>query len=136
MAVFGGLCPAARLGLQAQEGKLLMQSSAVLELNVRVVNALDLSGTFVLQTPLDVTQQTLTSELQQVPGFIFAQDFTPGPGIPPDDNNGINGDFVDGAGYSATFGGPFDYQKFVREEASGALTTHAGPVTNPPGTND
>ena len=76
MAAFGGLTPANDFIAQAQEGKTLLHSAGIAEQNVQVLSAVDLSGSFIVQTPADVTLATLTNELQGVPGFIFAQDLT------------------------------------------------------------
>jgi hypothetical protein len=138
-AYFSGLAPADNLNDQTHIGQNLLHYAGLQDQNVAVVGALDLSGSFIVQTPANVTQETLTSELQAVPGFIFVQDYTPdnsGGGGEGDDNNGINGDFIDGDGYNATFGGPFDYQTYLLEEQQGIIQTPAGPVTQPPGTND
>jgi hypothetical protein len=137
LAVIGGITPAGTLDQQATIGQNVLHASGLQDQDVAVTKALDLSGAFVVQAPVDVTQQTLTTELQQIPGFIFVQDYNPdAQGGEGDDNNGVNGDFIDGDGYNATFGGPFDYQTFLREQANGQLITHAGPVTTPAGTND
>ena len=77
LAVFGGLAPGGTLDEQTGYGKNLLNASGVSDDNVRVLAAVDLSGTFVVQTPADVTQDTLTGELQAVPGFVFVQDDQP-----------------------------------------------------------
>src|SRR5262249_31402081 len=82
LAGFGGISPGSALQEQTQIGQNLLLTSGVADQDVHVVSALDLSGSFVVQTPVDVDQPTLTSELQAVPGFIFAQDF---PDQPPGD---------------------------------------------------
>jgi hypothetical protein len=75
VAVFEGLSPGTSPDEQAQYGRNLLHASGVADEDVRVVAALDLSGTFLLETPLDVTQWTVTAQLQGVPGFVFAQDY-------------------------------------------------------------
>src|SRR5262249_9591655 len=92
-------------------GQYLLQANGLSESDVRVVTALDLTGAFTLETPADVTQETLTAELQQVPGFIFVSDTSdatvpvpsgsPAPMVPgggfeaipgPNDSGGQSGD--------------------------------------------
>ena len=65
------MTPGATLEEQGQYGQSLLKLSGVSEQDVHVVQALDLSGTFVVQTPLDVSQEVLTAELQRVPNFVY-----------------------------------------------------------------
>jgi hypothetical protein len=91
LAVISGISPADNLADQAQAGQDLLVNSGVSPQTVQVVSALDLSGTFRLQTATTVDQPTLTAELQGVPGFVFAQEDQPdGPGVPT--NAGPDGD--------------------------------------------
>jgi hypothetical protein len=76
LAVFGGIAPGSTLDEQTQNGQNLLHLSGIADQDVSAVKALDLSGSFVVQTPPNVTQATLTSELNAVPGFVFVQDFT------------------------------------------------------------
>jgi hypothetical protein len=133
MAVFNGLSPADTLGQQAQNGANLLHASGLNDADVQVTSAVDLSGTFLVQAPPTVTQSTLTAELQNVPGFVFVQDYTPDKGAVGEDNNGgINApDLINGDAYNAQFG-PFDYNAFVAREKSGQVPPDGGPVPPPP----
>src|SRR5262249_57738392 len=74
-AVFQGLPAGDNLIDQLQYGRNLLGSAGIAAADVSVTQALDRSGSYLLQTPLDVTQWTLTAELQGVPGFVFVQDY-------------------------------------------------------------
>ena len=128
VAVFGGLTPATTFDTQAQNGQNLLQASGISTSSVQVVKALDLSGSFAVQTPLDVDQTTLTSELQVVPGFRYVQDpqqnqgVTDSPGSPLDDaTTHQNADDLISA-------------QDLKPNANGPST--GGSVTTPSGTND
>jgi hypothetical protein len=137
VAFIAGISPGATLDQETLFGQNLFHSAGLNDQNVAVTQALDLTGAFLLKTPPEVTQQTLSAELHQVPGFIFVQGYTPDSGNGNHNNNGgINGDFIDGDGYTQTFGGEFDYQAFLTAQKSGLVTSPAGPVTTPPGTTD
>src|SRR5262245_34553482 len=69
LAVFDGLTPGADLDEQAQVGRDLLTSSGVQAEEATIARAFDLSGSFLVQTPVDVSQEALTSRLQGVPGF-------------------------------------------------------------------
>src|SRR6266567_7616879 len=58
LAVFNGISPGYTLDEQTQFGRDLLHSAGLSDPDVRVVSALDLTGTFALQTPADVTQET------------------------------------------------------------------------------
>src|SRR5262245_15667253 len=58
LAVFSGIPPASTLDQQTQAGQDLLRSSGLSEQDVLVVGALDLTGTFLVQTPADATPQT------------------------------------------------------------------------------
>jgi hypothetical protein len=125
MAVFGGLPAAVGLTEQAQVGRNFLQHYGVTEENVSVVSAFDLSGTFLLQTPLDATQKTVTDQLDDIPGFIFVQDYEPpGPDAEPvgesDPQQMQSGAILD----------PFDSGAFLTGERKGAIPDQSGPVTS------
>src|SRR5262249_59411475 len=75
LAVFEGLPTGVGITEQTQYGQGLLHSSGLTDEQVHVVRALDLSGTYLLQTPVEVTHWGLVSELHGVPGFVFAQPF-------------------------------------------------------------
>src|SRR5439155_6471738 len=66
LAVFEGISPGNTLEEQAQYGQNLLSFAGVADQDVHVLNALDLSGSFLVQAPLDVNEPTLTAELQGV----------------------------------------------------------------------
>src|SRR5262249_17737561 len=107
-AVFHGMTPGETLEEQTQLGQNLLHSAGVLEQDVTVDKALDLSGTFILQTPPNVTEQTLTSELQEVPNFVFVQDYEQEPdaspeGQPEPEEEEDGGDLVNLEYYEQTY---------------------------------
>jgi hypothetical protein len=73
-AYFNGLTPAPTLPDQLVAGQNLLKAAGLSDQAVAVVQAVDLSGTFIVQTPGDVTQDALAAELRTVPGFVFVQD--------------------------------------------------------------
>lgn len=126
LAVIGGMTPGATLAEQAEFGRSLL-SSAIGAEEIRVVEALDLSGSFVVQTSLDVDQQTLTATMESVPGFSFVADFTP---VEIQPNTDIPGPLTR-SGYEALYG-PFDYDAFVERELNGEVPDGSGPVEAEP----
>jgi hypothetical protein len=124
-AVFTGLSPGTNLPEQAQYGQILLHAAGVTDDKVQVLDALDLSGTFLIQTPVAVTQATLTSELKGVPGFVFVQDFQ------SDQEREDESDLIDQEYYQNTYG-PFDYSTFVHREAAGEFPGQDGSVTSAP----
>jgi len=81
LAFFEGIPAGNSLEEQALAGQTWLLDAGVTDEEVHVVNALDLSGSFLVQTPLDVDESALVTELQTVPGFIFAQGYD-APGTP------------------------------------------------------
>jgi hypothetical protein len=139
LAVVGGITPGATLQEQTQHGQNLLHASGIADQNARVVAALDLSGTFLVQAPPEADQPTLTSELQAVPGFVFVQDYTPDDGPPvigeEDGGDEDGGDLIDQDYYETTYG-PFDFGRFVYREQNGEFPDQGGPVDSPPGPAD
>ena len=131
LAVFGGMTPGVTLEEEAQFGQNLLQKSGVSANDVQVVTALDLSGSFVVQTPTNVTQGTLIGELQVVPGFVFATDYTRDLTPPSTDIPGP----TTREGYEALYG-PFDYNAFVAREQAGRVPNGSGPVVSGPAPAD
>src|SRR5262245_60748078 len=92
LAVFDGISPGANLDEQAHIGQVLLSSAGLSEQEVQVVGALDLTGTFILQTPPEATQHALDSKLEHIPGFLTVRDYlSPMPFVP-------NGSFIVGPG--------------------------------------
>ncbi len=133
LVVINGLTPAPSLAAQVRVGANLLHSVGLQDQDVTILQALDLSGTFVVQTPVSVTEPILTSELQRIPGFNFVQDYDPDAGGEVDDEE--DGDLIDMDYYEETFG-PFDYKTFLQREANGPLGGQGGPVTTPPAPAD
>src|SRR5439155_956703 len=104
-------------------GQNLLHSSGVLDADVSVIDALDLSGTFLLKAPPSATEQTLVGTLQRVPGFVFVADYTPASG--PDEEE--DGELIDEGYYENTFG-PFDYTTFLTRERNGEFPSQGGAV--------
>src|SRR5262245_58278249 len=84
VAVFSGVTPAANLAAQTTSGVTLLHAYGIEDDEVRVLNALDLYGTFLVQAPSGVGEETLTSELHEVPGFRFVREPWSYE-VPPDD---------------------------------------------------
>src|SRR5262249_55997568 len=74
-----GTRPAPTLPDQAAKGERPLHSAGVLDQDVQIVQAMDLSGPSPVRTPPEVTQQALTAELLHVPGFLFVTDYPGGP---------------------------------------------------------
>jgi hypothetical protein len=125
MAVFEGLPTEVGITEQTQYGEGLLHSSGLADEQVRVVRALDLNGTYLLQTPVEVTHWDLVSELQGVPGFVFAQDYEE----PPYDGTArLSSPHQQ---RSEAIFGPFNYERFVQREAAGEFPDQGGPVEPP-----
>jgi hypothetical protein len=139
LAVFGGITPGATLAEQAQYGQNLLNASGVPAQDARVEAALDLSGTFVVQTPPDLTEQTLTAELQAVPNFVFVQDYQPPDADPatgqPAGADEEGGDLINQDYYEEQYG-PFDYNQFLTQERNGQVPPEGGLVTSADATAD
>jgi hypothetical protein len=70
-AVINGIAAGANLDGQTRIGQNLLHYAGIQERDVAVIRAVDLSGTFLVQTPVHVTEEELTGELSHVPGFSF-----------------------------------------------------------------
>lgn len=125
VAYFGGMAGANSIQDQTSLGAGLLQSYGISEQNVRVVDALDLSGAFVVQTATDVTREALSTQLNTVPNFIHTEEFEfPEPKTfrettPARDRS--EGVF-----------GPFDYDSFLSREKNGEFPNQGGPVDSQP----
>jgi hypothetical protein len=81
LTVIEGISPGETLEEQTQRGADVLLASGVADQDIHVVSAFDLSGSFLVQTAGDATEETLTNQLQGIPGFIFAQSYE-APGTP------------------------------------------------------
>jgi hypothetical protein len=130
------MVPAINRQDQIRDGQRLLQLSGVPTSSVQVVDALDLSSTFVLQTSTSMTQQTLDSILHNVPGYQFSQQ-TPQVYDPNHTDEGaktanqgddyINYDNVDPN---------FNYNQFLSNVKNGLIPPTGGPVNGGAGRND
>jgi autotransporter-associated beta strand protein len=97
-AIIAGMAPAATLDQQTVLGQNLFHAYNIADANAQVVRALDLSGTFLVQTPDTATQGDVTSELQGVPGFRLVEEYAVDTGTPEADDTGdgdlINFDYI------------------------------------------
>ena len=59
---------------QAAAGQQLLANYGVSEDNVRVMRALDYSGSFVLQTSDDMTEEELEAQIEDIPGFAIVEE--------------------------------------------------------------
>lgn len=127
-AVFGGMVPAINRQDQIRDGAQLLRLSGVPSNSVAVVDALDLTSTFILQTSTSMTEQTLNSILHNVPGYQFVQEY-PQPidedhsdldvkNQPPGDDF-INYEVVDPN---------FNYEQFLSNVKNGLIPDQSGPV--------
>jgi hypothetical protein len=137
LVVINGISPATTLDDQAQAGATLLQVNGIVDADVHVVQALDLTGSFLVETPADVTQATLSKELQDVPGLALVQAYQDdggdsAPTEPPvlEDDEGDGGDLIDRDFYDQTFG-PFNYDDFLSKQANGEVPDQSGPVDSP-----
>src|SRR4051812_25762115 len=64
LAVVNGLPSSSNVEQQLQNGQNLLHAAGVTDREARLVAALDLGGTFVVETPAEVTQPFLAAELQ------------------------------------------------------------------------
>src|SRR5262245_16265683 len=123
IAVFEGVPVGDNLLDQLQYGRNLLGSAGVPEGDVSVTAAFDLSGTFLLQTPLNSTHHTVMAELEAVPGFLFVEEFSPpGPGA-----EAVRQQAPQRVRSERIFG-PFDYDAFLLKEKNGEIPDQSGPV--------
>src|SRR5262245_30257542 len=84
-AVFSGMVPAINREDQIRDGAQLLRLSGVPSASVAVVDALDLTSTFILRTSTSMTQGTLDGILHSVPGYRFVEEYPPP--VDPDHND-------------------------------------------------
>lgn len=128
MAVFGGLASDVDLIQQAQVVRNHLDAAGVDPVDIQVVEALDLTGTVVLQTRTSWTQSIVTDQLDDVAGFIFAQEyFARNPDLPSTERQQHPK-----KGLSEAMHGPFDYAAFVERERRGEVPDQSGPAESDP----
>src|SRR5262249_51440488 len=134
----GGMTPGDTLEEQAGYGQNLLNASGIPEQDARIEEALDLSGSFVVQTPEGATEQALTAELQAVPNFVYVQPFEDDHGGADHqrEGGGDDGGALIGLDYYGEPYGPFDYDRFLAREKNGESPPQGGPVTPPPAPAD
>jgi hypothetical protein len=131
-AVFNGVAGAPDINQQTELGKYMLHSAGLQDQDVSIIQAVDLSGGFLIQTPTDVSQPTLTSELQAVPGFNFVTEYElPKDGGEEDDSQ-PGGDLMNWD-YINDHGGPADYNDILSRQKNGQIPNQGGP---PPNAND
>lgn len=132
LAVFEGLAHSESLEEQAQYGQNLLRSSGVSEQELQVVEALDLSGSFIVQTSTSVPEESVTAQLEVVPGFVFAQEYVltedPSSSGPPLKLNG----FIDRDLYQDSLANESDYEAMVLAEQDGQIPDQSGTVEPDP----
>jgi hypothetical protein len=126
IAVLGAMSPAGDLGRQAELGGDLLRDAGVPASAAKVVSALDLSGSFLLQGPADSTILSMSATLDDVPGFVYVTPYA-----------------TSARGYESSFTGrtmapqrerserqfgPFNYQNFLQRERLGQVADQSGPV--------
>lgn len=128
VGTFAGLTPGASLAEQEGYGRALLRGTGLQEQDVSIVRALDLSGAFVLQTPATVSLSTLTAELQPVPGFVYAYEYTTptAADMMGSPNQGVQ--YLPPAQRSQNYFGPFDYDQYLTRERNGEFPDQGGPV--------
>ena len=76
MVAIGGIAPATTLEQQTQVGQVLLHSYGISDANAQVLRALNLDGSFLVQTPDIATPTEVANELQVLPGFGGIQPVT------------------------------------------------------------
>ena len=123
LAVFNGLAAGDDLDEQADHARTLLASTGEY-LNVSVLEALDLSGSFLIQGDSDDTVESLNALLQDVPGFQFVGTFDSGStpdGAQPTRSN------PKAARAEAVYGS-FDYDTYLSREKNGEFPDQGGLV--------
>ncbi|HVX60574.1 MAG TPA: hypothetical protein VHC19_08230, partial [Pirellulales bacterium] len=136
VAVIDGVPAAVDLLNQAEIGRRLLENSGVSAEQVQVTQALDLTGAFIVQTPTEMTVAALTSELQTVPGFAFAEEYAnDGDPTYPQQESEDGGDLVAQAAYEERLQN-FDYVAYTSQQDAGLIPSQAGAVTPDPAPAD
>src|SRR5262245_53299714 len=73
--VFRGLTLGATPEEQVQAGQTFLQDHGIN--NIQIVAALDLEGTFLIETSEETSDEALQEELQPLPGFAIAEEYEP-----------------------------------------------------------
>ena len=119
VAVFNNLAPAETLEQQTTSATTLLSSFGVTEDEVRVLAALDLSGSYLVETADTVTQSELNAQLGTVAGYVYSVSFAEA------DPSTLRKIQPQRARSEALFG-PFDYDTFLSREKNGEFPDHSG----------
>ncbi len=139
LTVLQGLPVGADIEKQTMYGEYLIQSRGVQF--VTGIEALDLTGSFQVDTATNVTQQALQTELQKLPGFRFVEEFTPAePGEESGERPGE--DYIDFDAVEHQYPylepdyGDYSYEYYLKLEKAGYFPPTGGQVTQPPSPTD
>lgn len=124
-AVFAGMTPGNTFAQQTQLGQNLLHSAGITDSQARVIEAMDFSGAFRIQTPLATTLGQLSSTLGAVAGYILAADYTQ-PQI--SELRKVQ----PAAARSESLYGPFDYDNFLSREKNGEIPDQGGSADTDP----
>src|SRR5687768_2410740 len=119
-AVVGGMAPGATLDQQLEHGRSLLRSSGLTS-GIQVVEALDLSGTFRIETSTTGTQEQVAERLRQVPGFIYVDEWN-------ESDVAAMRKVQPAAGRSEGLFGPFNYDDFLSRQKNGEFPDQGGQV--------
>jgi hypothetical protein len=127
IAVINSMTPADNLDEQARLAQELLEAADVAENEARIVGALDLSGSFVVQAAGGSTAESVSATLAGVPGFVFVSEFVPSgePALEAYTGRTI----APQRERSEALFGPFDYDTFLQREKNGEFNDQGGPVT-------
>ena len=125
VAVFNNLAPAEALEQQTTSARTLLNSFGVTEDEVSVVGALDLSGSYLVQTAETMTQDELNDQLGAVAGYVYSVSFEEA------DPATLRKIMPQRARSEALFG-PFDLDTFLSREKNGEFPDQSGTVEPDP----
>lgn len=121
LSVFGGLPSYPTAEEQEFFAREMLTVSDVTLNEVTGLRALDLTGSFLLETPDDMTQAALETELSAIAGFKFVAPYEAGTSeaqrrVPPH------------VARREAVHGPFSYEAMLDAEANGKIPPHGGDV--------
>lgn len=122
LATFHGMAAGDDLTEQVNYGQNLL--SVLPATDLQVISALDLTGTFIVESPTLTTESATAAVLSGVPGFVFVEAYTPNPNyvprlMPP------------ARARSEAVYGPFDLDAFLIREKNGEFPNGGGDVDSP-----
>src|SRR5262245_10874786 len=119
VAVFNNLAPAETFVQQTTSAKTLLSAFGVTEDEVRVLTALELSGSYLVGTADTVSQSELNAQLGTVAGYVYSVSFTEA------DISTLRKIVPQRARSEAVYG-PFDYNTFLSREKNGEFPDQSG----------